>query len=203
MYVDSTTGMVYSGEPASSSTSSSSSKSSSTGEISKEAFLKLLCTQLQNQDPLNPTDSTEQIAQMASFSSLEQMQNLNKSFEALTTTISSNILPNMLFQQAGSMIGRTVVYENPNATGDDDQYLSGVITSVNISDGTAAYYINGEEIEQSSIVGIGASAKDAEATILAQILALLQGSSETDPETDSDPDTDSDTDTDTDTVTEA
>lgn len=200
MYVDPSTGMVYSGTSATSSTTSNSStsSSSSTGELDKDAFLKLLCSQLQNQDPLNPTDSTEQIAQMASFSSLEQMQNLNESFSALTSTISDSILPNMLFQQAGSMIGRTVVYENPDATGDSDQYLSGVITSVNISDGTAVYYINGEEIEQSSIVGIGASTKDTEATLLSQILAQLQSGSETDTETD----TDTDTDTDADTVTE-
>lgn len=178
MYVDSTTGMVYNGTSAASSDAKSSSASSSkTGELDKNAFLKLLCTQLQNQDPLNPTDSTEQIAQMASFSSLEQMQNLNKSFAALTTTITDSILPNMLFQQAGSMIGRTVVYENPNSTGDSDKYLSGVISSVNLSDGTAAYYINGQEIEQSRIVGIGGSTEDAEATILTQILALLQNTS--------------------------
>ncbi|MEN6389691.1 MAG: flagellar hook capping FlgD N-terminal domain-containing protein [Syntrophomonas sp.] len=186
MYVDPTTGMVYSGTSAASSTtssSSSSSSSSSTGELDKDAFLKLLCTQLQNQDPLNPTDSTEQIAQMASFSSLEQMQNLNESFKSLTTTITDSIVPNMLFQQAGGMIGRTVVYENPEATGDDDKYLSGVISSVNISDGAATYYINGKEIDQSSIVGIGASTKDSEATILMQILAQLQSNSETDTET--------------------
>lgn len=84
------------------------------------------------------------------------------------------------------MIGRTVVYENPNATGDDDKYLSGVISSVNISDGTAAYYINGEEIEQSSIVAIGSSSSD-EITLLSAILAQLQ--SETEAETDTGTDT--------------
>lgn len=185
MYVDPNTGMVYSGAPTSSTNSSSNSSSGSgnTGELSKDAFLKLLCTQLQNQDPLNPTDSTEQIAQMASFSSLEQMQNLNKSFSALTTTISESILPNMLFQQAGSMVGRTVVYENPDSTDDSDRYLSGVVTSVNISDGTAVYRINNKEVEQSSIVGIGASAKDTESTLLAQILAMLQKNYETNANT--------------------
>ncbi|MEQ8173501.1 MAG: flagellar hook capping FlgD N-terminal domain-containing protein [Syntrophomonadaceae bacterium] len=189
MYVDPMTGMVYSGTSAASSTTSSSSSStssSSTGELDKDAFLKLLCTQLQNQDPLNPTDSTEQIAQMASFSSLEQMQNLNESFKSLTTTITDSIVPNMLLQQAGSMIGRTVVYENPDATGDDDKYLSGVISSVNISDGAATYYIDGQEIEQSSIVGMGTSAQDREATLLSQILAQLRSNSETDTGTNND-----------------
>ncbi|WDV47696.1 flagellar hook capping FlgD N-terminal domain-containing protein [Clostridiaceae bacterium M8S5] len=55
-----------------------SSKNSSLGAVDKDAFLKLLVTQLQNQDPLNPMEDKEFIAQMAQFSSLEQMQNLNK-----------------------------------------------------------------------------------------------------------------------------
>jgi len=50
--------------------------------LDKDAFLRLLTTQLQNQDPLNPTDSTEFTAQLAQFSSLEQLSNVN---ETLTT----------------------------------------------------------------------------------------------------------------------
>ena len=47
--------------------------------LDKDAFLKLLVTQMQNQDPLSPMEDREFIAQMAQFSSLEQMQNLNTS----------------------------------------------------------------------------------------------------------------------------
>lgn len=47
--------------------------------MGKDAFLKLLVTQLENQDPLNPTDNTEFVAQLAQFSSLEGIQNLNTS----------------------------------------------------------------------------------------------------------------------------
>lgn len=46
--------------------------------LDKEAFLKLLVTQLANQNPLNPVEDKEFIAQLAQFSALEQMQNLNK-----------------------------------------------------------------------------------------------------------------------------
>jgi flagellar basal-body rod modification protein FlgD len=50
-------------------------------DLDKDAFLRLLTTQLANQDPLNPIEDKEFIAQLAQFSSLEQMQNLNKNVE--------------------------------------------------------------------------------------------------------------------------
>jgi len=61
-------------------TASSATKSKS---LDKDAFLKLLTTQLQNQDPLNPTDSTEFTAQLAQFSSLEQLTNVNATLNTL------------------------------------------------------------------------------------------------------------------------
>jgi flagellar basal-body rod modification protein FlgD len=61
-------------------TASSTTKSKS---LDKDAFLRLLTTQLQNQDPLNPTDSTEFTAQLAQFSSLEQLSNVNETLNTL------------------------------------------------------------------------------------------------------------------------
>jgi flagellar basal-body rod modification protein FlgD len=52
-------------------------------DLDKDAFLRLLTTQLANQDPLNPIEDREFIAQLAQFSSLEQMQNLNKNVQKM------------------------------------------------------------------------------------------------------------------------
>lgn len=52
------------------------------GNLDKDAFLRLLTTQLANQDPLNPMEDREFIAQLAQFTSLEQMQELNKTMAA-------------------------------------------------------------------------------------------------------------------------
>ena len=62
---------------------SQQSKTRTTGNnaLGKDEFLKILMTQLQNQDPTNPMKDNEFIAQMAQFSSLEQMTNLTNAFE--------------------------------------------------------------------------------------------------------------------------
>ena len=53
--------------------------------LGSDAFLKLLVIQLQNQDPTNPQSNTEFIAQLATFSSLEQLTSINKAVTSLST----------------------------------------------------------------------------------------------------------------------
>ena len=72
--------------------------------LGKDQFMTLLVTQLQNQDPLNPMDSTGFTAQLAQFSSLEQLQNVNSNLSYLSVTQAS--LSNA---QAVSFIGKTVI----------------------------------------------------------------------------------------------
>ena len=67
------------------STSSSSAVTTATNDaLGKYAFLKLLIAELSNQDPLNPMEDREFISQMATFSSLEQMQNMNTTLTGIS-----------------------------------------------------------------------------------------------------------------------
>ena len=55
--------------------------------MGKDEFLKLLVTQLQNQDPLNPMKNEEFVTQLATFTSLEQLISINKGVTAITDYI--------------------------------------------------------------------------------------------------------------------
>ena len=79
------------------------SNSTAGTELGKEQFLQLLVTQLQYQDPLNPMEDQEFIAQMAQFSSLEQLMNLNTSMQGLTDATN-----NQQMFSATSYIGKYV-----------------------------------------------------------------------------------------------
>lgn len=73
-------------------------------------FLQLLITQLENQDPLSPQDNTAFVAQLAQFSSLQGIENLNENFSAMSSTLKSNQAI-----QGSSLVGRLVFVEGSNA----------------------------------------------------------------------------------------
>jgi flagellar basal-body rod modification protein FlgD len=64
-------------------TSAQASTAKKSNELGQDAFLQLLTTQLANQDPLSPMDNSEYIAQLAQFSSLEQLTSVNASMQQL------------------------------------------------------------------------------------------------------------------------
>ncbi|MFD4928284.1 flagellar hook assembly protein FlgD [Peribacillus butanolivorans] len=89
--------------------------------LGKDDFLKLLLTQLQNQDPSSPMDNTEFIAQMATFSSLEQMMNIGSQIDELIGLNQQNSLMNY-----NSFVGKEVTWHILDESGENLAIEEGV-----------------------------------------------------------------------------
>ena len=88
----------------------SANMANSSSQLNLQDFMRILTSQLNNQDPMKPLDNTEFMAQLAQFTSLEQTRQLNEKLEALLSVQSAS--------QSTGLIGRTV----------DAQLESGVIS---------------------------------------------------------------------------
>jgi len=110
-----------------------------TGDLGKDAFINLLVTQLRYQDPLNPVDDKEFIGQMAQFSALEQMQNLNGSFSAV---------------KAFSLIGKNVIGTVVDETTKEIELVEGEVTNVKMSNGNTYVVVNGRDIPVDKIIDV-------------------------------------------------
>jgi flagellar basal-body rod modification protein FlgD len=139
--------------------------------MGKDDFLRLLIAQLQNQDPLNPMEDREFIAQMANFSSLEQMTNLNKSMEGFVDTQNRmNVLS--LQQYLGSQI-----------TWQDTYYVDGVpfvemkygsVASISMQDGKARLLMDdGSEITVEQITKVSQAQTPGNESSLLQASHLI------------------------------
>ncbi|HOK41794.1 MAG TPA: flagellar hook capping FlgD N-terminal domain-containing protein [bacterium] len=125
--------------------SSSTTGTTSTNDtLGKDAFLKLLVTQLKYQDPMNPLDNNDMLAQLAQFSALEQSQNINKNLEQLRfESLSTN---------AVSLLGAEV---KAAKTVDNEQIeKTGIVKEIKYKDSQAVFVIDGEEYSFSDIVEI-------------------------------------------------
>jgi len=121
---------------ASSATSSAATTASNKAALDYDTFLTLLVQQMKNQDPTEPMDATEQIAQLATFSQVEQTIQTNTNLESLLQSSTLN--------QAGSIIGRTITSA--------DETVSGVVEEVKVySDGLIAVLDTGDQV----LVGAG------------------------------------------------
>ena len=110
-------------------------------DLGKDAFLQLLVTQLKNQDPLDPQDNSSYIAELAQFSSLEQMTNVAKSLEDLGKVV-NNIDTSVLVGQLSSMIGKKIDWvetiNEADAEGNPtsrQESLTGTVTGVTLVEG--------------------------------------------------------------------
>jgi len=112
---------------------------SSGDDLSKDAFLNLLVTQLRYQDPLNPQSNEDFLAQMAQFSSLEQMQNLNTSFE---------------MNKANDMIGKFVQAYVTNPLTSKTSLVEGFVDSVSLTNGEIYLVIGEDEISPSDVFSV-------------------------------------------------
>ncbi len=96
---------------------------SSNTTLGEDTFLKLLVTQMQNQDPLNPQDNSAFVAQLAQFSSLEGITNLNTTVSGLSSSLQSSQA-----LQASALVGRSVEVATNNATLTQGGLVQGTIT---------------------------------------------------------------------------
>lgn len=108
--------------------------------LGKDDFLKLLITQMQNQDPLSPTDNKDSIAQLATFSSLEQMNNIAASMDALNTSM-TNFSQHSSLMQGATMIGKWV----SGLDIDGETIIEGTVESVKWLEGDPKLQIRKED----------------------------------------------------------
>lgn len=108
--------------------------------LESDDFMKLLSVQMANQDPMKPMEDTAFISQMASFSSLSQMNQLTKDFSQLRTDQSKTT--------ANSYIGKTVTVTSEKA---ESGYVTGEVTGVDLSDSEPLLCIGGNTYPLSSV----------------------------------------------------
>ena len=135
--------------------------------LGQDAFLKLLVAQLKYQDPMNPADGADFMAQTAQFTMVEKLAELQKQGDQ---SIASQ--QNM---QAISMVGKTVTYEDASGA-----IKQGVVDSVRFSGGGQTLVINGTSVNLSNIGEVvrdkTPSVSDSSATLRATIeAAILSG----------------------------
>ena len=114
------------------------------GELGKDEFLQLLVCQMKNQDPLEPEKDTQFIAQLAQFSALEQMQNLNE------TAVNS---------QAFGLVGKAVVLNTKSTNGSITE-VQGVVDYIAVKNGTAQLSVNGQLYSIDDLVEVKQSYAD-------------------------------------------
>ena len=118
--------------------------------LGKDQFLRLLVDQLKNQDPLEPAKNEDMLAQLAQFSSLEEMQELNDNIVGLAVLQQSNALLEQL-TSSSALIGREVQYVDPTTQAE----RWGTVESVRIEDGVAVLQIDGASVPLANVQQIG------------------------------------------------
>ncbi len=113
--------------------------------LGKDEFLKLLITQLRHQDPINPVEDKEFIAQLAQFSSLEQMQNLN-----------ANLQDMMLAQQKLTALGQAtqMIGQEVELFTREGESIFGRVSGVQFKSGWPTLIVDGKLYDLDEVVAI-------------------------------------------------
>ena len=126
-------------------------------------FLNLMLQQLKNQDPTQPTDNTEWLSQLAQYSSLEQMTQMNTGLTNCMNYISAmykDMSMNAEITQTLSMVGKEVTITIPDEKDSSKTTeITGKVTEANFKDGTGKVKVNGEYYSISNITSIRESGK--------------------------------------------
>ena len=107
--------------------------SSNSNSLGPNSFLKLLTTELQNQDPTSPSDPTQSVTQLAQFSALQYQQQLSDSFAAFQS--------NFGVLQAASLVGKQATVAINSASGQST--TTGTIQTIAVENGTPYFTMTG------------------------------------------------------------
>lgn len=114
----------------------STAKSGQENTLGKDEFLKILIAQIKNQDPMKPMEDKEFIAQMAQFTSVEQMANMSKDLKDLKNSLGFT----------STLIGKSIEWETASGNGLEGIIKSGVVDSISMKSGESFAVVDGEEI---------------------------------------------------------
>lgn len=149
--------------------------------LGKDDFLKLLTTELRNQDPLSPMDNKDFISQMAQFSTLEQSNNMANSMEALSSGISS-LFQHSLLSQGAALIGKQVA--GMDSVG--DSLVEGVVEAVKWLDGNPELQLRMSDgsikgMEMNEIISVSEVKKVAEPETIPETVPETTPDASTEP----------------------
>lgn len=108
-------------------------------QLGKEEFLKILITQLRHQDPLKPVEDKDFIAQMAQFSTLEQMQNMNREFSDM---------------KALSLVGKMIYAEKDVENAAEIIPVLGRVSKVSFLNGRMYLHVMNNVIESGDVIQV-------------------------------------------------
>jgi len=187
------TGNSYLDSLTTSSKSGAATETKKNGALDQTAFLKLMTTQMQTQDPFNPVDNTQMVAQMAQFSATTGIAEMNASLKTMSASLASSRVGD-----AASWIGKSALVQSKTAAPLADGGYAGNVTlprdasqvdislvdstgkvvyngsANNVAAGDVPFYWNGKDADGNAVPGpltVSVNAKDSSAQYMESTVA--------------------------------